>query len=278
VRGYSDHIARVNKQYEGLPPDEFSGRVMLIAGAAGGGERDGAGYVGLGHAVARRFAAGGATVVVTDAHPGRTERVTAEIAADYPNAVVVGHALDVSDEFRVGEVIEAVRRDHGPVDTVVNNAVVNFFGTVMNEEPDRFRREVEVNLIGTWNLAHHAMPRMKEAGGGVFIVTSTFAADIGPATEPGYVATKGGVHSLIRSIANEGKQYKIRALAVSMGVLDGSLFALVRMTPDRLNEMYPNGTLKPENVADVIGFLVSDRTAHMTGEVVNVADGIYMRS
>ena len=86
-------------------PDEFGGRVALVTAAAG---------QGIGQAVARRLAAGGARVVVTDVHPGRTEKVTAAIAADYPAATVAGYPLDAGDRDQIDRVVDAVTAELGP--------------------------------------------------------------------------------------------------------------------------------------------------------------------
>ena len=89
---------------------EFAGRVALVTAAAGRG---------IGQAVARRLAAGGASVVVTDIHPGRTQKVTAAIAADYPAATVAGYPMDAGDRDQIDQVLNAVTASLGPVQILV---------------------------------------------------------------------------------------------------------------------------------------------------------------
>src|SRR5438876_10357903 len=98
-----------------LDPTEFGGRVALVTAAAG---------KGIGQAIARRLAAGGATVVVTDIHPQRTASVAADIAAAYPDATVVGHPMDAGDRAQIDEVVDQVTASLGAVQILVNNAAI----------------------------------------------------------------------------------------------------------------------------------------------------------
>ena len=97
---------------------EFEGRVALVTAAAG---------AGIGQAVARRLAAGGASVVVTDIHERRTKEVTAAIASDFPDVTVVGYAMDASDRGHIDEVVADVCRSLGPIRILVNNATNHDF-------------------------------------------------------------------------------------------------------------------------------------------------------
>src|SRR5947208_9982596 len=94
-----------------IDPTEFAGRIALVTAAAG---------KGIGQAVSRRLAAGGATVVVTDIHEHRTTEVAAAIAADYPDATVVGHPMDAGDRDAIDRVVADVIRTLGPVQILVN--------------------------------------------------------------------------------------------------------------------------------------------------------------
>src|SRR4051795_10138380 len=106
---------------------EFDGKIALVTAAAG---------FGVGQAVSRRLAAGGARVVVTDSHERRTREVAAAIAADYPDTTVVGHPLDVGDRDQIHEVVAAVGRDLGPIQLLVNNAAVNWAGPIWDYDLD----------------------------------------------------------------------------------------------------------------------------------------------
>lgn len=251
---------------------EFGGHVALVTGAAG---------QGIGHAIARRLAAGGATVVVTDIHAARTEKVTAEIAADHPAATVVGYPMDAGDRDHVDHVMSEVAGSVGPVRILVNNAAMNIVGGIFDYDPVDWDRIVRLNLSAPWYLCHVAMPGMRDAGGGVVVNIGSYAPDLGGlGLETPYAATKGGLAALTRALAHEGGPHQIRVNLVSMGVVTGTKFA--DDNPDitqRPDAMGPLGTLPDtSDIAETVAFLASRRARHITGEIVNVAGGAYMRN
>jgi 3-oxoacyl-[acyl-carrier protein] reductase len=255
-----------------VDPDEFAGRVALVTAAAG---------KGIGQAVARRLAAGGARVVVTDIHPGRTQKVTAAIAADYPAATVVGYPLDAGDRDQIDAVIDEVTASLGPVQILVNNAAVNVVGSIFDYDPANWDWAVRVNLTGPWYLCRRTMPLMRDAGGGVIVNVGSYAPDVGGGgIEAPYAATKGGLAALTRGLAHEGGPHKIRANFLSMGVVKGTKF--VEDNIEWLGQHLTGGPLGDvpgtADIAEAVAFLASERAAFITGEVLNVAAGAYMRN
>jgi 3-oxoacyl-[acyl-carrier protein] reductase len=255
-----------------VDPDEFAGRVALVTAAAG---------KGIGQAVARRLAAGGARVVVTDIHPGRTQKVSAAIAADYPAATVAGYPLDAGDRDQIRAVVDAVTASLGPVQILVNNAAINVVGSIFGYDPDNWDWAVRVNLTGPWYLCHRTMPLMRDAGGGVIVNIGSYAPDVGGnGMEGPYAATKGGLAALTRGLAHDGGPYKIRANFLSMGVVKGTKF--VEDNIEWLGRHLTGGPLGDipgtADIAEAVAFLASDRAAFITGEVLNVAGGSYMRN
>ena len=108
-------------------------------------ESTGAAGAGIGQAIARRLAAGGATVIVTDIHEERTRKVSASIARDY-DARVLGYPMDVADRPRVDEVVAAVHEEVGPIRILVNNAAINIMGDIFDYDPEDFERVLAVDL------------------------------------------------------------------------------------------------------------------------------------
>jgi NAD(P)-dependent dehydrogenase (short-subunit alcohol dehydrogenase family) len=239
---------------------EFDGRIALVTAAAG---------AGIGQATARRLAAGGARVVVTDIHERRTREVASAIAADFPDTTVVGLPMD------------AVTRTLGPVQILVNNAAVNVIGSIFDYDPENFDWCVRVNLSGPWYLCRAVMPLMRDAGGGVIVNVSSYAPDVGGAgIEAPYAITKGGLNVLTRSCAHEGGPFGIRAVTVATGIVTGTKFIddhpEILETPG--NEPPLGSYADAGDVAEAIAFLASDRARHITGEILNVAAGSYMRN
>ena len=251
---------------------EFQGKVALVTAAAG---------AGIGQAIARRLAAGGANVVVTDIHARRTREVTAAIQADYPDVQLVGHAMDAADRANMDRVLAEVASSLGPIQILINNAAINVVGDIFDYDPNDWDWCLAVNLSGPWYLCHKLMPVMRDAGGGAIVNISTYAPDVGGGgVEAPYAVTKGGLNALTRSCAVEGGPHGIRSNAVSMGVVTGTKF--IDDNPQVAERLLPQTPLgrhaSVEDIAEATAFLASERARHITGEILNVAGGIYMRN
>ena len=260
-----------------LPPngrrqtgDEFEGRVALVTGAAG---------EGIGQAIARRLAAGGATVIVTDIHEARTRKVTEAIARDY-DARVLGYSMDVANRERVDEVVTTVRDEVGPIRILVNNAAINIMGDIFDYDPEDFERVLAIDLTAPWYLAMVTGRHMKEAGGGSIINIGSIAGDRGSAAfEPPYGISKGGSQALTRGLAKAGGPFNIRCNEIAVGLVAETHWT--RLHPEMLGEMLPDVPLgrhaTPADVAEAAAFLASDRSSFVTGDILNLSGGFFFR-
>jgi NAD(P)-dependent dehydrogenase (short-subunit alcohol dehydrogenase family) len=251
---------------------EFDGRIALVTAAAG---------AGIGQATARRLAAGGARVVVTDIHERRTREVSAAIAEAYPDTTVVGLPMDAGDRGQIDAVVDEIARALGPVQILVNNAAINVVGNIFDYDPENWDWCLRVNLSGPWYLCRAVMPLMRDAGGGVIVNVSSYAPDVGGGgIEAPYAITKGGLNVLTRSCAHEGGPFGIRAMTVATGIVTGTKF--IDDHPEILDSPGSRGPLgtyaDAGDVAEAIAFVASDRARHITGEIINVAAGSYMRN
>lgn len=250
----------------------LSGRVALITGAAG---------AGIGKAIAARLAADGATVVVTDSHERRLGEAVAEIR-ESTGGTAVGHVLDVGDREQIVTVTDEVRTKLGPISILVNNAAVNMIGSIFDYEPESWDRVLGVNLSGPWMLSRQVMNHMRDAGvPGAILNVSTYAPDVGgEGIETPYAVSKGGLNVLTRCCAHEGGPYGIRANTLSMGMVTGTRFTDTLHADMQEGERTksPLGRLPcVEDIVEAASFLVSDRSASITGEIVNISAGSHMR-
>ena len=251
---------------------EFGGSVALVTGAAG---------IGIGQAIARRLASGGAVVVVTDIHELRTKEVTEAIAADYPDTEIYGCPLDAGDRGHIDDVVDTVIDRFGAIDILVNNAAVNFVAPIFEFDPSEWDRVMDVNINGPWYLARRIFPLMRERSGGVVVNIGSYAPDVGGAgIETAYAVSKGGLSALTRCLAHEGGPHGIRANTVSMGVVEDTKFVMDHPELlERKDALGPLGSLPhKDEIAEAIAFLASSRAAHITGEIINVSGGAYMRN
>ena len=250
--------------------DELRGRIALVTAAAG---------KGIGQAISRRLAASGATVVVTDIHERRTREVAQSIATECPSSTVIGLPMDAGDWAQVDAIVEEVTRTVGPIQILVNNATINVRGAIFDYNPEDWLWCLRVNLSGPWYLCRRVMPIMREAGGGCIVNTSSYAPDVGgDGLESPYAITKGGLNALTRCMAVEGAPHEIRVNTVTMGVVIGTKF--MDDHPEILEYASPPmpTPVGADDIAEATAFLVSDRARHITGEILNIAAGAYMRN
>ncbi|MCH7708039.1 MAG: SDR family oxidoreductase [Myxococcales bacterium] len=247
---------------------EFAGRVALVTGGAGDG---------IGSATCLRLARDGAAVVVVDEHEGRTKEVSERIASE-TGATVLGFPGDIADRERMDEVLAATTSQLGPVNILVNNAAINSLGDVVDLEPSQWDRVIAVDLSACFYLIHRTLPQMIERRKGSIVNITSVAGYIGSGREGPYAAAKAALHSLTRSVAFEAGPADVRCNAIATGIIWSKF---VRKYADRLQPEMDRTPLRrfgdPEEVAELVAFLVSARSGFITGETLNISGGWYMR-
>jgi len=245
--------------------EELRDKVAIVTGAA----------QGMGRAVAERFAEEGAALALLDLREDRLDEVVDAIRAR--GGDVRAYPGDVADEERVASLVAAVLEAHGQVDVLVSCAGImtpTRFHELTVEEWDRV---VAVNLRGVFLLMRAVYPHMKERGDGRIVnFSSTAGLTVSTLGGAHYTASKHGVVGITKAVAVEGGPFGVRVNAVCPGLIDTEM---VRSTigQDAIRSYeasFPIPRLgTPAEVADLVLFLASDRSAYVTGAALNISGG-----
>lgn len=234
---------------------DFDGRVALVTGAAGE----------IGSATAALLASRGARVVAADLAGADWSRLRAAV----PGAQVV-HA-DMTDEASVAAMVAAALADGGRIDAFFNNAGVEGpIAPIADYPADDFRRVMAVNVEGVFLGLKHVMPAMLAAGAGAIVNTSSVAGLGGAPGMAGYVASKHAVLGLTRVAALEGAARGVRVNSVHPGPISGRMMGSIDAGAGseearRATAIPQQRYGRPEEVAAVVAFLLSDAAAYVNG-------------
>ena len=256
----------------------LDGRIALVTGGASG----------IGAACARRLAADGARVVITDLQDAKGEDLAREIGA----AALYRHH-DVTEEAAWEMVIGQVRRDLGRLDILVNNAGIGLGAATITEMSlADFRRQQAVNVEGVFLGCKHGLKLMREAGhGGSIVNISSVAGLRGSPFLAAYCATKGAVRLFSKAVAMECAQMKdgVRVNSVHPGIIETPIWLTVipggearANAPPDLDaisaQAVPLGVKgEPSDIADAVAWLASDESRYVTGAEIVVDGGMTAR-
>ena len=236
---------------------EFEGRRALVTGAGSG----------IGAAVARRLAAGGASVVLADVRPDGIEALARELGDGVEPLV-----LDVRDEAAVAPAAASL-------DVLANVAGIGSTQSAPDTPLEVWEDVFAVNARGTFLTCKHAIPDMAARGGGAIVNVASVAALVGLRNRAAYCASKGAVVALTRALAVDHVGEGIRVNAVCPGTVDSPwvrrLVEEVGESLDALRARQPLGRLgTPEEIAEAVVYLASDRAGFVTGSVLTIDGGL----
>lgn len=252
----------------------LQGKAVLVAGGAGG----------IGTATSIRLGAEGALVAVADLNAPAAEGVAARINEDGGRAVSM--AVDIGDEDAVASAVRAAVDAFGGLDAVHVNAADLSPDTVMRDsnavdiDLDVFDRTIRTGLRGHLLCARHAIPELAKREGGALVFTSSAASFVGEPERPAYAMAKSGINALVRHIASRWGRSGIRANAIAPGLV------LTETIAEALDPSFRAGALRntrsprlgrPEDIAAMVAFLMSDDGEWVNGQVISVDGGATLR-
>lgn len=222
---------------------------------------------GIGKAVCKAFADEGYFVII---NYNKSKEAAEELSSTIQNSAVF--RADVADKDEVARMIEAFP----DIDVLVNNAGVSLFGVFDGVREDEIRRMYEVNLFGTLNVSRAVLPSMIRRKSGVIINISSIWGECGASCEVDYSASKSAVIGFTKALAKEVGPSGIRVNCVCPGVIDTDMKA--RLTIQEVEDIVDSIPLerlgKPEDVANAVLFLASDKADYISGAVLSVNGGL----
>ena len=254
---------------------KLEGKVAVITG---GGR-------GIGRAIALRFAAAGAHIVVSGTSREALEQTAREIEASGARAISV--IADVADEAAVEQLMARALEAFGRLDILVNNAgVAGPTAPVVEVTREDWDRTMAINLTGAFLCAKHALPHMIEQQSGRIINITSIAGLQAYALRSPYCASKWAMVGLTQTLAEEAGRYNITANAIAPGPVHGPrIESVIRNRAAQMNVAYEEverqyveptalkRMVEEEDIAAMALFLASDEGRNITGETFNISSG-----
>lgn len=247
----------------------LTNKVFIVTGGA----------KGIGAAISTVLAEEGAIVVIAGRGKEDNQKMVDHII--HLKGKASSKAVELSNAEACKELIEFTVEKYGGIDGLINNAGINDGVNLEHGSPEKFLDSLHKNLTHYYNLAHYALPHLKERKGTIINIGSKVAVT-GQGHTSGYAASKGAINALTREWAAELLPYSIRVNTVIPAEVWTPLYAnWIQTLPnpkEKLEEIVSKIPLEKrfttsEEIADMVAFLASDRSAHTTGQIVYVDGG-----
>ena len=242
---------------------------IIVTGAASAG--------GLGFAAARLLAREGHAVTLTDLDGDNAAARAEELRAE--GLTATGLAQDVTDEAGWAALVDRVKNETGRIDGLVNNAGIAVLKWTADLDVDSWDRQINVNLKSVYLGCRAVLPVMQEQGSGSIVNLSSIAGLVGVPGASAYAASKGGVRLYSKALALEVAKQGIRVNSVHPGVIWTDMQKVaIEDNPDQydvINAAIPMGRMgEPDDIGNMIAFLISDRARYVTGGEFVVDGGL----
>ncbi len=245
---------------------EFKGKTSLVTGAS----------QGIGETIALELSKGGAEVLMLDVQKEKLEDAAEKIRERGGKAAA--YYADVSDMELISEVVKRMIKNHKQIHHVVNNAGITRDNLLMRMKEEEWDSVLAVNLKGVFNISRAVIRHMMGKRYGRIVNVSSVVGLMGNAGQANYSASKAGVIGFTKSLAREVASRGITVNAVAPGYI---ATAMTKNLPDavkrKFEDIIPMKKFGlPEDVANAVRFLLSDKAAYITGQVLGINGGMLM--
>jgi len=228
---------------------------------------------GIGRAIVKELSNEGAKVAFTYKE---NVLLAKKIVRDLKNRQILALQLDVCDFAMAKKVVEMTKKEFGGLDILVNNAGITKDNLLMFMSKEDWDSVIDTNLNGIFNVTRAAIiTLMKQKSGSIVNITS-ISGIIGLSGQVNYAASKAGIIGFTKSLAREVAKLGINVNAIAPGFIDTDMFTRI---PDKFKKemlnLIPMGRVgKPEDIAQLVAYLVSDAAKYITGQVITIDGGM----
>lgn len=246
---------------------DLEGKVALITG----------GSMGIGTAISLNLAQNGADVALTYRRHEEEAKAVVEKIKDIGRKAEA-YKVDVSEFEAVQELVKQVLEEFDHLEILINNAGMNWDGVVWKMTEEQWDKVIDVDLKGTFNFIRAVAPLFKEQKYGKIINITSINGLRGKFGQSNYSAAKAGTIGLTKTVAREMGKYNVNVNSVAPGMILTDMFMDL---PEEFKQKAADETVfnrlgEPDDVAHIVTFLSSDRSRHITGEVIKVDGGQYI--
>ncbi len=245
----------------------LQGKIALVTGAS----------KGIGRAIAVALGREGAYVIVNYNGSEEQANITCKLIED-EGGTCESMCFNVAEEATTMEAMESIIKKHGKLDILVNNAGITRDGLIMRMTDKDFESVLDVNLKGAFHTIRAASKQMLKQKSGRIINISSVSGIIGNAGQANYSASKAGLIGLTKATARELASRGITANAVAPGFIETDMTdKLSDMVKENACKQIPLGKMgRPEDIAEAVLFLASEKASYITGQVLCVDGGMAM--
>lgn len=188
------------------------------------------------------------------------------------------YQADITNEQEVEQLIKKVVADFGSIDIVLNNAGITISEMSWKTQFSNWEKTIAINLTGPFLVTKHVLPIMRQNNWGRIVYMSSIVAQTGFIGASAYAASKAGLLGMVKTISKEVANKNITINAIALGYFNaGMIDDVPQEMQEKLKEAIPVAALgKPEELAELLKYIISEKSSYLTGQTINLNGGLYV--